>query len=134
MTVSKKIKTIDNKVKQNKTQYDLDRQTPKISALSSGKLSKYKFLTGKGVLPVKDLIEQVTAMKRFKYSPLGKELKAQTLKKKQYQKLDYTFEFNKIIKNDKPTLKNYSESDLIYESNYAFTNIFMILKNLITFL
>ena len=35
MTVSEKIKTIDNKIKQNKARYDLDRQTAKISALSS---------------------------------------------------------------------------------------------------
>ena len=35
MTVSEKIKTIDNKIEQNKAQYDLDRQTTKIFALSS---------------------------------------------------------------------------------------------------
>ena len=36
MTVSGKIKTIDNKIEQNKAHYSLDRQTAKISALSSG--------------------------------------------------------------------------------------------------
>ena len=39
MTVSKKIKTID-KIEQNKPQYDLDRQTGKISNLPSGNVSK----------------------------------------------------------------------------------------------
>ena len=69
----------------NKAQYDLDRQTAKISALSSGNVSKYEFLTGKDVLPEKGLLEKAT-MKRFKYSPLGKKLKAQTdIAKKQYQ-------------------------------------------------
>ena len=34
MTVSEKIKTIDNKIEQNKAHYSLDRQTAKISALS----------------------------------------------------------------------------------------------------
>ena len=34
MTVTKKIKTIDNKIEQNKAQYNLERQTTKISALS----------------------------------------------------------------------------------------------------
>ena len=34
MTVTEKIKTIDNKIEQNKAQYDLDRQTAKIAALS----------------------------------------------------------------------------------------------------
>ena len=37
--VSKKIKTIDNKIEQNKAQYNLDRQTAKISVLSSGNVS-----------------------------------------------------------------------------------------------
>ena len=36
---------------QNKTQYDLDRQTAKISALSLGNVSKYEFLSDKDVLP-----------------------------------------------------------------------------------
>ena len=39
-----------------KSQYNLDRQTAKISALSSGNVSKYKFLTGKDVLPEKDFL------------------------------------------------------------------------------
>ena len=39
MTVSKKIKTIDNKIEQNKAQYNLDRQTAKISVLSSGNVN-----------------------------------------------------------------------------------------------
>ena len=44
MSVSEKIKTIDNKIEQNKAQYNLGRQTAKISALSSGNVSKYEFL------------------------------------------------------------------------------------------
>ena len=42
MTASKKIKTIDNKIEQNKVQYNLDRQTATISALSSGNVGKYE--------------------------------------------------------------------------------------------
>ena len=45
--------TIDNKIEQNKAQYNLVRQTAKIFALSSGNVSKYEFLTGKDVLPGK---------------------------------------------------------------------------------
>ena len=45
MTASNKIKTIDSKIEQNEAQYDLDRQTTKISALLSGNVDKYKFLT-----------------------------------------------------------------------------------------
>ena len=41
MTAHDKIKTIDNKIEQNKAQHDLDTQTAKISALSWGNVSKY---------------------------------------------------------------------------------------------
>ena len=53
MSISGKIKAINNKIKQNEAQYDLDRQTAKISTLSSGNVSKYEFLAGKDVLPEK---------------------------------------------------------------------------------
>ena len=41
MSISEKIKTIDNRIEQNKAQYNLDKQTAKNSALSSGNVSKY---------------------------------------------------------------------------------------------
>ena len=47
-----------------------------ISALSSGNIHKYEFLAEKYVLGEKYLLEKTTAMKRFYYSPLEKELKA----------------------------------------------------------
>ena len=50
MSISDKIKTVENKIKQTKAQYNLDRQTANISALSSGNVSKYKFLIGKNVV------------------------------------------------------------------------------------
>ena len=37
----------DDKVKDEKLQYDINRELAKISALSSGKIDKYKCLTGK---------------------------------------------------------------------------------------
>ena len=68
MSISEKMKAINNKIEENKAQNTLDRQTAKISALSSGNVSKYEFLTGKDVLPQKDLLEKVAALKRFEYS------------------------------------------------------------------
>ena len=59
-----------------------------------------KFLTDKDVLPEKELLEKTTALKRFEYSPLGKDLKAQTsVAEKQYQEfiLTYTFLETNII-------------------------------------
>ena len=57
MSIREKIKAINNKIKQSKAQYDLVRQTAKISALSSENVNKFEFLTGKEVLPEKDLLE-----------------------------------------------------------------------------
>ena len=51
----------------------------KISALSSGNVSKYEFFDRqKDDLPEKYLLEKAATMIRFEYSALGKELKAQT--------------------------------------------------------
>ena len=102
MSISEKIKAIDNKIKQSKGQYDLDKQTARISALSSRNVSKHEILTGKDVLPENDVLEKAATMKIFKYSPLGKELKAQTdIANKQHQKLGHTYKFDKIIKKKK---------------------------------
>ena len=47
MRISETIKTIYSKIEQIKAQYDLDRQTTKISAVSSGNVSKYESLACK---------------------------------------------------------------------------------------
>ena len=49
MTVSEKIKTIDNKIKLNKAQYYLNTQTSEILALSSGNIGKHELLMDKNV-------------------------------------------------------------------------------------
>ena len=100
MSISEKIQTINNKIEQNKVQYNLDRQTVKISYLSSGNISKYKFLIGEDLLPEKDLLDKVAALKKFAYSPLSKELKTKThIPTKQCQELDKAFISNKDNKN-----------------------------------
>ena len=69
MSISEKIKAINNKIEQKKkkkeAQYELDTQTANILALLSENISKYEFLTGKDVLPEKDLQEKAAALKRF---------------------------------------------------------------------
>ena len=65
MSISEKLKGINNKIKQNKAQHDLDKQTTKISAVSSGNVTEYEFLTGKDVLPQKTLLEKAATIKRF---------------------------------------------------------------------
>ena len=46
MAITDQLKILDNRIKANKAQYDLDREATKISALSSGELEKYEYLTG----------------------------------------------------------------------------------------
>ena len=54
MSISKKIKAFNNKTQQMKAKSDLDRQSVKTSALSSGNVSKQEFLTDKDGLSKKD--------------------------------------------------------------------------------
>ena len=68
MTVTDQIKILDRKIKQNESQYDLDREAAKISALSSNNLDKYELLTGEDLDLKPSTIEQA----KFEYSPLGK--------------------------------------------------------------
>ena len=58
MSISEKIQAIDDKIEQNKAQYNLTRETAKTFVLPSRNVSKYEFLTGKGDLPEIDLLQQ----------------------------------------------------------------------------
>ena len=68
MTRKEQIKILDNKIKANNVQYDLDRMNAEISAYSSGDLPKYEYLTKKDLGYKPDAFEQA----KFEYSPLGK--------------------------------------------------------------
>ena len=68
MTRKDQIKILDNKIKANERQYDLDRTNAEISAYSSGDLPKYEYLTKKDLKYKPDAFEQA----KFEYSPLGK--------------------------------------------------------------
>ena len=72
----KLIVTIEDEIKDEKLQYGINREAAKISALSSGQIDKYEYLTGEEVLPSDQgiLIEQAT----FTYYLLGKALEKQT--------------------------------------------------------
>ena len=39
--------TIEDQIRDEKLQYDINREAAKTSALSSGKIDKYQYLTGK---------------------------------------------------------------------------------------
>ena len=68
--------TIEDQTRDKKLQYDINREAAKISALSSGKIDKYEYLTGEEILPCtqQERIEQA----KCTYSPLGKAVEKQT--------------------------------------------------------
>ena len=47
MTLTEQVKILDDKIRANKAQYDLDTKNAELSALSSDELEKYEYLTGK---------------------------------------------------------------------------------------
>ena len=67
--------TIEDQIKDEKLQYDSNREAVKISALSSGKIDKYEYLTGEEILPSNQ--QQIIQQAKFNYSPLGKAIEKQ---------------------------------------------------------
>ena len=66
---------INDQIRDEKLQYDINRETAKISALSSCKIHKYEYLTGEDILPSNQ--QQTKEQARFTYSPLGKAFEKQ---------------------------------------------------------
>ena len=75
--------TIDDKIKDKKIQYDINREAAKISVLSSGKINKYGYLTGEEILLSNR--KQVIDQAKFSYSPL---VKAKIIKKYSFNDKD----------------------------------------------
>ena len=96
--------TIEDQDRHEKLQYDINREAEKTSALSSGKIDKYQYLTGKQILPSnqQQIIEQV----KFTYSPLGKafEKQAKTIKDQGEKQI-------KTIQDNKEQLVNIINDD-----------------------
>ena len=67
--------TIDDQIRDEKIEYDINREAAKISALSSGKIHKYKYLTGKDILPSDQ--QQIIEQAKYNYFPLGKAFQNQ---------------------------------------------------------
>ena len=68
--------TIEDQIKDEKLQYDINRGAAKISALTSGKIDKYEYLTGEDILPSGK--QQIIEQAKFTYSPSGKAFQKQT--------------------------------------------------------
>ena len=68
--------TIEDQIRDEKLQYDINREAGKISVLSSGKIDNYEYLTGEEILPSNQ--QQIIEQAKFTYSPLGKAFEKQT--------------------------------------------------------
>ena len=125
MTVTHQLEIIDNKIKANQNQYDLNILAAKISAYSSGDLRKYKYLT------VADLGYKPRACEqpKFNYSQLGNIFtkgldkedqkeglfkRPENIKNKNEELLNAFIAGNKVSKAAK------NESEFNYESRYVF--------------
>ena len=66
---------IDDQIRDEKLQYVINREAAKISALSSGKIGKYEYLTGEEILQSNQ--QKIIEQAKFTYSPLGKAFEKQ---------------------------------------------------------
>ena len=66
---------INDQIRDEKLEYDINREAAKISSESSGKLHKYEYLTGEDILPSNQ--QQIIEQARFTYSFLGKAFEKQ---------------------------------------------------------
>ena len=130
MTVTDQIKILNRKINQNKSQYDLDRESAKIAALSSNNLGKYELLTGEDLGFKPSTIEQT----QFEYSPLGKIFnkgsreedkkeglfkRLENIKDKNEELINIFSATNKASKNKKIT-----KSDVLtYNTKYSFVKL-----------
>ena len=98
---------IDDNIRDEKLQYDINREAAKISALSSRKIYKYEFLTGEEILPSDQ--SRIIEPSKFTYSPLGKALDKQikTIEKQGQRK-------EKQLKTDKNIFRQRSKINCFF--------------------
>ena len=101
--------TINDQIKDEKLQYDINTEVGKISALSSENLHKYEHLTGEDILPSTQ--QQIIEQTKFTYSPLGKAFDKQikTIEDQGKKRVDA---LNTLKSDNKITIKKY-----IYDPN-----------------
>ena len=98
--------TIEDQIRDEKLQYDINREAAKISALSSGKIDKYEYLTGEKILPSNQ--QQIIEQAKFTYSPLEKPFEKQTKTiKDQGEKQTDTLESLKPVDKQIPSIRDF---------------------------
>ena len=98
--------SIEDQIKDEKLQYDINREAAKVSALSSGKIDKYEYLTGEEILPSNQ--RQIIEQAKFTYSPLGKAFEKQikTIKNQGEKQVD-ALESLKPFDKELPSIKDF---------------------------
>ena len=115
MTHKDQIEILDDKMKANNVQYDLDRMNAEISADSSGDLPKYECLTKKDLGYKPDAVEKV----KFEYSPIGKVFTDGLTKEDKSKKVE-------LFKG----LKNIEDNLVEADDNDNKVGIFRIIKDI----
>ena len=101
--------TINDQIRDEKIQDDINREAAKISALSPGKIHKFEYLTGEDILPSNQ--QQIIEQAKFTYSPLGKAFEKQikTIEDKGQKQID-------ALESLKPKAITYYDDDYDDES------------------
>ena len=94
--------TIKDQIKDKNLQYNINREAAKISALSTGKLHKYEYLTCEDILPSNQ--HQIIEQTKLTYSPLGKAF-AKKIKTIEDQEKKQADTLNTLKSDDKITIK-----------------------------
>ena len=103
--------TIEDQIKDEKLQYDINREAAKID--------KYEYLTGEEILPSNQ--QQIIEQAKFTYSPLGKALEKQTKTiEDQGEKQIKAIQDNKQLIND----NDYKNKLLISKEREVFKDIY----------
>ena len=100
--------TINDQIKDEKLQYDINREAAKISALSSGKIHKYEYLTGEDILTSNQ--QQIIEQTKFTYSPLGKVFEKQVKTTEDQDKKQVDVLRNLKSKEETKPIKNTSNN------------------------
>ena len=115
--------TIEDQVKNEKLQYDINREAAKILVLPSTKIDKYEYLTGEEILLSNQ--QQIIEQAKFTYSPLGKAFEKQTKTLK-----DQGEKQIKAIQDNKEQIVNISNDDDDYKNKLLLSNEREIFKNI----
>ena len=114
--------TINPEIRYEKPKYDINREAVKMSALSSGKVDKYDYLTSEEILPSNQ--QKIIEQAKFTYSPLGKGFEKQTEKNKhQGEKQIKTIQNQGQVKTIKKYTYDNEDTPLIQKQKEIFNKL-----------